>query len=334
MTVTTTNRKSQFETNGVTVDFAFTFNVTNPSQVKALTIGDNGLEVDYDNFSVSISSSTSGGVLTTGDVLNDVQLVIYRVTGLTQEVDYINGGRFPADSHEGALDKLTQQNQEQQEELDRTLKSSIGTDQTITLGANLTDTKLLRLTGTAITSESLGVNVTSHGDVLSSNGDDIVSSGISVTELAESISNANTASDNANDAADNANSAAEEARDAIATVGGVDIGNYENNPTINLYNEYVVFQRSTTPTSWKAKSTTPLPYVINSATYPNPSLDPNLQQISSATFMLNEISWHGRVITNDIIVPSNMNAFSIGPSIKIDDNVNVSIGNNSNWRIL
>ncbi len=125
MTVTATNRKNSFPTNGVTVDFPFTFSVNTDSQVKALTRATDGTETDYTNFTVTLNPSIEGGTLTTGDVLNNVTLVVYRDTALNQQTDYVPGGRFPADSHEAALDKLTQISQEQQEEIDRSLKSSI-----------------------------------------------------------------------------------------------------------------------------------------------------------------------------------------------------------------
>ena len=57
---------------------------------------------------------------------------------------------------------------------------------------------------------------------------------------------------------------------------GVDIGNYEQNTKIERFNEYVVYQRSTNPTLWGAKTTTALPYTVDSVTYPNPADDSNL----------------------------------------------------------
>lgn len=125
MTVTATNRKNSFPTNGVTVDFPFTFSVNTEGQVYSLTRATDGTETPYTNFTVALNPTTEGGTLTTGDALNDVTLVVYRDTALSQQTDYVPGGRFPAESHEAALDKLTQISQEQQEEIDRSLKSSI-----------------------------------------------------------------------------------------------------------------------------------------------------------------------------------------------------------------
>lgn len=149
MTVTATNRKNNFITNGVTVDFTFTFAITNIQQVNAITIL-NGVETPYTNFTVVQSPSTEGGTLTTNDVLDGVELLIYRDTSLTQQVDYQDGGRFPADSHEQALDKLTLQNQDQQDDLNRSLKTKIGDDSNYEVG-NLESGKLVQVVGNELT---------------------------------------------------------------------------------------------------------------------------------------------------------------------------------------
>jgi|LGOV01.1.fsa_nt_gb hypothetical protein len=82
-----------------------------------------------------------------------------------------------------------------------------------------------------------------------------------------------------NDAADN----------LISSLGGVDIGDYSSNLTLNSYNEYVVFDRAgatTGPSLWKAMPPrtpipgTPLPYTIDSATYPDPTSDSNIEPFS------------------------------------------------------
>lgn len=237
MTVSTTNRKNSFQTNGVTVDFPFTFAVTNIDQVLAITVDASGNETPYTNFTVVLNSTTAGGTLTTGDILNNVELLVYRATPLTQNTDYINGGRFPADSHEEALDKLTLQNQDQQEELDRTLKSAISLDNPPQLGPT-EEGKLLTVTNGFITSSDVTEQVLI-------------------------------------DAADNANEAAENANNAAANAYGVDVGNYEDDVTLNTFVDYAVYERGTMPTLWKAKATTPLPYTLNSAVLP-PN-DPNIE---------------------------------------------------------
>lgn len=247
MTIVTENRKQSFETNGVTVDFPFDFNALDVGEIYALTVDDDGVETDYTNFSVVLNTSTSGGVLTTGDVLDNVELLVYRETDLTQEVDYQNGGRFPAESHEQALDKLIQIAQEQQEELDRSLKGTIAQPLPFSLDPKLVDDELLFMQSQVIKS-----------------------SGTTKSDLEDAI--------------EDAINAADEAYRAANATGGIDKGDYENDPLIEVLGEYVVYQRGVSPTQWKIIEGTPLPYQINSTTYPNPSADPNLQAYSPSDY--------------------------------------------------
>lgn len=152
MTVTATNTFNEFTTNGVTTDFAFDFAITDTSQVYAFTV-DGDEQTDYTDFTVIQSESGEGGTLTTNSILDDVNLLIYRKVDFTQEVDYNNGGRFPAESHEQAIDKLTLQNQDQQSDLDRSLKTPIGSTETYELG-DLVDGKLLEVNDGKIQSVS------------------------------------------------------------------------------------------------------------------------------------------------------------------------------------
>ena len=152
MTVTSTNRKQQFTTNGVTTEFTFTFAITDTSQVYAYTVLD-GVETEYTDFTVIESDDVEGGTLTTNSALSGVDLLIYRDVALTQQVDYESGGRFPADSHEQALDKLTLQNQDQEEELERSVKVDISQNEVYTIGL-LEDGKLLTLNGSTIESSN------------------------------------------------------------------------------------------------------------------------------------------------------------------------------------
>jgi len=53
------------------------------------------------------------------------RITIYREVPLTQETDYVENTKFPADAHERALDLLTMQNQQQREALGRAVKLPI-----------------------------------------------------------------------------------------------------------------------------------------------------------------------------------------------------------------
>lgn len=60
-------------------------------------------------------------------VLQGETLTVYRESEIVQEISYPRTGPFPAATHEGALDYLTMQNQEQQDQIDRSLKVPIST---------------------------------------------------------------------------------------------------------------------------------------------------------------------------------------------------------------
>lgn len=60
-------------------------------------------------------------------VIAGERLTAYRESAIIQDKNYPRTGAFPAATHEGALDYLTMQNQEQQDELDRALKVPIST---------------------------------------------------------------------------------------------------------------------------------------------------------------------------------------------------------------
>lgn len=46
-----------------------------------------------------------------------------------------------------------------------------------------------------------------------------------------------------------------------------------------------------------------------------------------------EISWHGQNISNSIVIPDNVNAWSFGPTMTVDVGQTVTIGTNSFWTV-
>ena len=80
------------------------------------------LPSDIDATEAALTASTGQVLLKNVNVLAGEKLTVYRVSQIIQNMDYPRAGAFPAASHEGALDYLTMQNQEQQEQIDRSLK--------------------------------------------------------------------------------------------------------------------------------------------------------------------------------------------------------------------
>lgn len=69
------------------------------------------------------------------------------------------------------------------------------------------------------------------------------------------------------------------------------------------------------------------------------SSDASLQQqiIDAAPLQAAEtpiISWHPQVLSNSIVIPANMNARTIGPSITLADGVSVTLEDGAKWTIL
>jgi len=132
MTVSTTTIKNSYSANGSTVAFSYTFKVFASTEVTVyIRVDATGVETlraegtGSTNYAVSGVGETGGGTVTFVTApLEDTTVVIIRDTALTQLTDYQPADPFPADSHEDALDKLTNISQELSEEMDRTLKVS------------------------------------------------------------------------------------------------------------------------------------------------------------------------------------------------------------------
>ena len=86
------------------------------------------LPSDVTQADAALTASTGRVTLKTDiNIALGEKLTIYRESEIIQETQYPRTGPFPAASHEGALDYLTMQNQEQQDQIDRALKVPIST---------------------------------------------------------------------------------------------------------------------------------------------------------------------------------------------------------------
>lgn len=96
---------------------------------EALTC-DDGSEPPSHAHIMEMGLTASTGQITLKEHIHVVageRLTAYRESAIIQDKNYPRTGAFPAATHEGALDYLTMQNQEQQDELDRALKVPIST---------------------------------------------------------------------------------------------------------------------------------------------------------------------------------------------------------------
>ncbi len=116
MTVSSSQSKVSYAGDGATtvfpVPFAFVLNADIVA-VKAAADGTEIAWVENTHYTLAGAGEPSGGTLTVLTAPDDrtpangETLTIRRVVALTQETDYPEGGEFPAQAHERALDKLT-----------------------------------------------------------------------------------------------------------------------------------------------------------------------------------------------------------------------------------
>ena len=106
----TTTPRIQYAGSGTTGPFNTVFVFINSEDLKVTrtsTLGVNDVLVIDTDYTVTGGSSSSGTVTLTSNLAVGELLTIQRQTVLTQEVDYVANDRFPAEAHEGALNKLT-----------------------------------------------------------------------------------------------------------------------------------------------------------------------------------------------------------------------------------
>ena len=145
MSVSSTNTKVSLPANGTAHSFAYNFKIFADADLQVIVRSAAGVETVKTlntHYIVTNAGSESGGNVlfkfntgTSSDAhfsstdqrpQNGETVVLARNLTLTQGTDYIANDPFPAESHEDALDRLTFIAQQQQEELDRAIKSSVG----------------------------------------------------------------------------------------------------------------------------------------------------------------------------------------------------------------
>jgi len=127
MTVSSLSVKNSYNGDNSTSSFAYTFPIHSTSELQVILRAANGTETVQTittHYSIVDNGAAGGQVNFVTAPATGVAVVLLRDTNLTQETDYIANDPFPAETHEAALDKLTLQQQELQEEVNRSLKLS------------------------------------------------------------------------------------------------------------------------------------------------------------------------------------------------------------------
>jgi len=124
MTVQSTTNRIDYTGNGVLLTYPYDFKIFADEDLDVYVASSlQTLDVDY---TVTGAGSETGGnvvfVAAPGDTL---AVAIIRNLDITQETDYVELDKFPAETHEDALDKLTMIAQQFNESLGRSLKFGI-----------------------------------------------------------------------------------------------------------------------------------------------------------------------------------------------------------------
>ena len=128
MTVSSTTTKNSYSGDGSTTTFAYAFKIFADADLTVIlrsAAGTETVQTLTTDYSVTNAGNANGGnVVFVTAPASGVTVVIRRNVAQTQSTDYTANDPFPAESHEDALDRLTFIAQQQQEELDRSIKLS------------------------------------------------------------------------------------------------------------------------------------------------------------------------------------------------------------------
>jgi hypothetical protein len=129
MTVASSTSRIQYDCNGSTSDFAFTFGVQETSEIQVILTSSAGVEtvlVENSNYTMSATNDdySAGGTVSTIDALGDPYgyasgniITIMRNVPLTQASDFTEGMPTLYETFEQGLDKQIRISQQLQEQL-------------------------------------------------------------------------------------------------------------------------------------------------------------------------------------------------------------------------
>lgn len=133
--ITSSNNKVVYTSDGTQTEYFFDFMVYDVNHIKVYIKGENELTsslLDSSNYTVTLNSDYSGGKITLNSAQpSGTEITIVREVPITQEIDYIEGDPFPANSHERALDLLTMVCQQLSEKLARAILRDITKSESI-----------------------------------------------------------------------------------------------------------------------------------------------------------------------------------------------------------
>lgn len=212
MTVENTQNKMPPLQMGTTNEYPFTFAVLlqDPTEeeafeaIKASVLQADGTEIELvynTDYTVTLNTDRIGGTLTVNDIRTSGDYItIYRQYAQTQEVDYKDFNSAPAETFEQCFDKLTMLSQQQQEEINRSIKLPVSSD--------ITNLSLPN----PIAGRTLKWNESETG---------LINSDVSIDEIDDSVQAALEASINAKQQAEIASDAAKEVVEKVSEVDNI-----------------------------------------------------------------------------------------------------------------
>jgi len=157
MTVSSQTSRNEFNGNGTTDTFAYTFRILDEDHIAVYV--DGAIKTITTHYTVTGVGDSGGGsvVFVTPPPVGIANVVMVRSVPMTQETDYVENDPFHAKTHEDALDKLTMIVQQQQEQIDRTPAFAItSTSEDITFPEpSATDVIGWNAAGTALENKTL-----------------------------------------------------------------------------------------------------------------------------------------------------------------------------------
>lgn len=192
MTVSSQTSRVSYAGNGSTTAFAVSFYFLADSHLKVILRAADGSETVKTlttDYTVSGAGNPSGGTVTMlAAPASGTTLVIVRNVPLTQETDYQANDDFPAESHERALDKLTMEVQQLQEQVDRSAKLPV----TNPTDADALVADIVRLADSADNIDTVATNVADVNTVAADLNEPVSE----INTVAVNIDNVNTVGNN------------------------------------------------------------------------------------------------------------------------------------------
>jgi alpha-tubulin suppressor-like RCC1 family protein len=320
MSLSTTDNKVQYVGNGSTTLFPFPYRFIEDSHITVvlteISTGINTPQTQGVHYALLGAGASSGGSVTFFTApSSSFRVTIERVVPITQLVDYQPDDDFPAEVHEGALDKLTM--------IDQQLSNRLGR----TLNAPATDTVALN----PLPNAAARANRTL---VFDATGQPAASGDTYVDNVAQSAANAALAAASA----DAASSAAADAEQTVQDFEEKYLGGFANDPTVDgngnpvvsgaiYFNTSVNEIRVYNGTSWQAAIAPTTNLAARRFTYFATAT--NQSSVSGVDINGNTLTYDPpqvEVFVNGVKVPGNYYNASTGNTITFNAAVRFTVG--------